>query len=59
MRTIKSCWIAKQCRKGWKLGYCIENDKPLWLRNILFVAPKDVEKALRANIVFVEMAGKS
>jgi len=47
--------MAKQFRRGWKLGYCIENDRPIWVKNVLFATPKDVEKALRQSIVFVHL----
>lgn len=57
MKKEKCCWLAQEYRKGWKLGFCIENDKPLWLRNVLFVSEKEVKKALRRNIVFVHLKG--
>lgn len=54
----KCCWLAQEFKKGWKLGFCIDNDKPLWLRNVLFANEKECQKALNKNIVFVHLKEK-
>jgi hypothetical protein len=51
----KSCWIAKQYDRGWRLGFCFGNDKPSYL-DFWFVDKADIEKALKLNCVFVFMA---
>lgn len=55
MRKEKCCWLAQQYKKGWKLGFCLGNDKPLWLKNIYFANEKECEKVLARSIVFVNM----
>jgi hypothetical protein len=48
----KTCWIAKQYAKGWRLGLVSGNDEPVYFR-VWFRSKKDVEKALALGIVFV------
>ena len=56
----KSCWLAQQFKKGWRLGVCVGEKKTVWLQ-VWFKSEVDVEQAVRrianANIVFVHMKG--
>ena len=52
----KYCWMAKEYRKGWKLGFCWGEEKTRWLKNLYLENPEQVKKVLAAGIVFVEMA---
>ena len=52
----KWCWMARQSRKGWRLGLCLGNDKPRYIP-FWFQSTKDVDRVLRSGkTVFVEMA---
>ena len=54
----KTCWLAKQYRNGWGLGFCVGNKPTVWLRGIRFSEKKELENNLRkAGIVFVYMKG--
>jgi hypothetical protein len=53
----KTCWLAKQYKKGWKLRLCVGN-KDYYLPKVWFSCGADIAKVLKGNIVFVEMAGK-
>ena len=52
----KWCWLAKQHRKGWRLGLCIGEHSPLYL-SVWFHSPKEINRILQCGkTVFVEMA---
>ena len=50
--TGKFCWLAKQYRKGWRVGFCIGNRQPIWLPTWFASAP-DVAKAMRGKCVYL------
>lgn len=52
----KCCWIAQEYKKGFKVGFCLGNDKTRWIKNIFFKDTKFVEKALKANLLVIYMA---
>jgi hypothetical protein len=52
----KCCWIAKQYKKGWRLGFCYGESDPKYLP-FWFDDYKDVLKAHKLNTVLVFMAG--
>ena len=57
----KWCWVAKEYKKGWKLGLDLSGTKAIsWIRGIYFASKADVGKALgtKGKIVFVQMATK-
>lgn len=51
-KNEKGCWIAKEDRNGWALGWA-RNKETLWLNNFRFKTREDVERALKSGIVFV------
>ena len=54
----KWCWLARQYRKGWRVGLCVGESAPQYL-DVWFDSPKDVENVLhqaQGKVVFVEMA---
>lgn len=53
----KLCWMAKRYKIGWKIGLCIGNQDTRWVQGVYFKSEKDVETAIKSNIVFVHMAG--
>ena len=54
MRRVKGkfCWLAKQYRKGWRLGFCFGDGKPKYLP-IWFASAPDVAKAMRGKCVYL------
>ena len=46
------CWLARQYRKGWRVGFVMGDGKPHYL-SIWFPSEQDVAKALKANCVYV------
>ena len=51
----KWCWLARQSRKGWRLGLCIGIDKPRYV-DFWFQNTRDINRVLRSGkTVFVEM----
>jgi hypothetical protein len=54
----KWCWIAKEYRKGWRIGLCLGNDDPIYLR-VWFADEQEVKKVLKGKIVFVYLANRS
>jgi len=48
----KFCWIAVECKKGWKLGFVIGEKEPQFLREV-FSCEKDIEKILKGNLVSI------
>lgn len=51
---VKSCWLSKQSKKGWSLGFAL-NKKTHWLTGLYFASEKDVKNAIKNNIVFVHL----
>ena len=57
-KKVKSCWISKQDKNGWSLGYAYRN-RTIWLRNVRFKTRADVEKAMeKCSLVFIELKNK-
>ena len=50
----KCCWLAKETRLGWALGFCYGEDKPRYV-NFYFENIDDIKNALKLNVVFVSM----
>ena len=50
----KFCWLAREYKRGWRLGLCMGNKKPLYIP-IWFSTLKDTKKVLKGNIVFVHL----
>lgn len=50
---MKTCWLAKQYNKGWRLGFCVGNQKPYWLPKVWFMDKKDIDRALNSSCVFI------
>jgi len=50
----KFCWISKEDKNGWSLGFAL-NKRDVWLRGLRFSSRKEVERALKSNIVFVHL----
>ena len=56
MKKAKWCWLAKQSRKGWRLGLCVGEAPTVYLA-FWFQSPKDIDRVLRqGKTVFVEMS---
>ena len=52
----KWCWLARQTRKGWRLGLCIGSAPPLYVP-VWFESEKEINRVLQSGkTVFVEMA---
>lgn len=54
---VKFCWLAKQYRKGWRLGFCLGNQDTRYIPNLLLKQEQDVKKVINGNIVYVHMKG--
>ena len=52
---MKTCWVAKHYKVGWRLGFAVGNQAIQWIPKVVFGDKKDVEKALKNNCVFVFM----
>jgi hypothetical protein len=52
----KTCWVARQYSKGWRLGFAVGNAQVQYIPLVWFQDKKDVEKALNNNCVYVFMA---
>ena len=52
----KFCWLAKQYKRGWRLGLCIGNKKTEYV-NVWFSCEKDIKKVVSGNIVFIHNNG--
>ena len=50
----KFCWLSAQNKHGWSLGFAL-NDRTVWLRNIRFANPAEVQRALDAKVVFIKL----
>jgi hypothetical protein len=50
----KFCWVAKQYKKGWRMGFSLGNDRTKYI-SVWFKSEEDIKKALGAGIVFVRM----
>lgn len=48
----KFCWIAKQYRKGWRLGLDIAYEGRFYLRG-WFKCKEDIEQVLKGSVVYV------
>ena len=55
MKNMKYCWLAKEFKRGWKLGLCLGNLDPIWLTATYFIGEQGVKNILKGNIVFVHM----
>lgn len=44
----KWCWLAKEYKKGWRLGLCIGNQKTKWLP-FWFYSEDDISKVVKDN----------
>ncbi|MBU2025170.1 MAG: hypothetical protein ABIC19_00555 [Patescibacteria group bacterium] len=56
MKT-KFCWVATQTKKGWRIKLCT-NQKDFNVRGLLVKSENDIEKILKAGIVFVHLKDK-
>lgn len=56
MPKRKSCWIAKQFKKGWKLGFCLGEAKPTYLC-YYFKDENTINEILSRHIVFIHLKG--
>lgn len=54
--TGKYCWVAKQYRKGWRLGFYFHSNKPVWLP-FWFASAPDIGKARKATCVYIHRHG--
>ena len=53
----KHCWVARETKKGWKLGLAVGNKKTFWIPYVYAKTVKDVERIVKSNIVFVHLRG--
>ncbi len=53
----KNCWVSAENKFGWSLGFDL-GGRVVWLRNVRFTSSKEVKRALKSSIVFVEKKGK-
>jgi hypothetical protein len=53
----KYCWIAKQSKKGWRLGFELGEQKPSYLK-MWFADTDAIAKVLSANTVFIHKGTK-
>lgn len=51
----KLSWVSAQNKYGWSLGLAL-GTRTIWLRNIRFNSPKEVERALGSSVVFIKSA---
>lgn len=52
----KLAWISKEDKNGWSLGLAV-GGRTLWLRNVRFASPEEVERAAKGlNIAFLHKA---
>ncbi len=58
MKT-KYCWIAKQYRLGWKLGFCAGEDKTRWLKHIYLKDEKVKDGIALGMILTVKILNKN
>lgn len=49
----KVAWVAKEDKNGWSLGLAL-SDHTRWLRNLKISSKEEVNRIIRANIVFIE-----
>jgi len=52
----KYCWIAREYKVGWGLGFDMGGKRIYWLPSLRFGSVADVKRALKGNIVFIQMA---
>ena len=50
---MKTCWLAKQYRKGWRLGFAVGESPIQYIPKVWFIDKKDIDRALKNNCVFV------
>lgn len=50
----KTCWLAKQYKKGWKLGFCLGEAPPTYLC-YYFKDPQTIKEVFGRSVVFVHM----
>jgi hypothetical protein len=56
-RGEKTCWVAKQFKAGWSLGFGL-NKRTVWLTSLRFADRAEVERVLHgASVVFVHLSG--
>lgn len=55
MKNQKFCWLAKEYKQGWKLGFCLGNQDTRYIQGMFFASEQGVKGALKGNIVFVHM----
>lgn len=49
----KLAWVSKEDKNGWSLGLIV-GGRTLWLRNLRFASPEEVERAAKSlNIAFL------
>ena len=48
----KYCWIATETKRGWKLGFCLGDKPPKYIRGI-YTTIKGIAQIRTANTVFV------
>jgi hypothetical protein len=53
-KAIRFCWVSKQDKNGWSLGFALD-ERTVWVTGIRFETEKEVEKAMKSNIVFVHL----
>jgi len=54
--TGKYCWIAKQYKKGWRLGFSLGSRPAVWLP-FWFESAPDIGKARKATCVYIHRRG--
>lgn len=52
----KLVWVSAENKNGWSLGLAF-NKGTMWLRNMRFVSREEVERALKAAVVFIHLKG--
>ncbi len=50
----KYCWLAKEYKRGWRVGLCLGEDKTRYIPKLI-IDKEYVEKVLNGNIVYVHM----
>lgn len=54
----KLCWVAKEYKRGWRLGFAVGEQETQWIPKIWFGSEKDVTKSINAGCVFIHLSGR-
>jgi hypothetical protein len=52
---LKTCWVAKQYKVGWRLGFAVGNAPVKYIPKVVFVRESDVNNALNRSCVFIHL----